>query len=82
MGVCGREAIAELQDMARYALRYVDGIDESDMRWMLVEAATRIMPEVSVGLGAYTADRLAERNIDVRLSISIGVSRRRARRAQ
>ena len=35
---------------------------------MLVEAATRIMPEVSVALGAYTADRLAERNIDVRLS--------------
>ena len=67
-GYAGVEAIAELQDMARYALRYVDSIDESDMRWMLVEAATRIMPEVSVGLGAYTADRLAERNIDVRLS--------------
>lgn len=67
-GYAGVEAIAELQDMARYALRYVDSIDVSDMRWMLVEAATRIMPEVSVGLGAYTADRLAERNIDVRLS--------------
>ena len=60
-GYAGVEAIAELQDMARYALRYVDSIDVSDMRWMLVEAATRIMPEVSVGLGAYTADRLAER---------------------
>ncbi len=67
-GYAGVEAIAELQDMARYALRYIDGVEESDMRWVLVEAATRIMPEVSVALGSYTADRLAERNIDVRLS--------------
>jgi NADH:ubiquinone reductase (H+-translocating) len=67
-GYAGVEAIAELQDMARYALRYIDGIDPSDMRWLLIEAATRIMPEVSVALGSYTADRLAERQIDVRLS--------------
>jgi NADH:ubiquinone reductase (H+-translocating) len=67
-GYAGVEAIAELQDMARYALRYIDGVDPSDMHWTLVEAANRIMPEVSVALGSYTADRLAERGIDVRLS--------------
>src|SRR5262249_22969206 len=59
--------IAELQDMARYATRYYDGIDPDDMRWVLVEAATRIMPEVSLGLSLYTVERLAERKIDVRL---------------
>jgi NADH dehydrogenase len=38
------------------------------MRWVLVEAASRIMPEVSVRLSAYTVDRLTERDIDVRLN--------------
>ena len=38
------------------------------MRWVLVEASNRILPEVSVSLSAYTADRLRERNIDVRLA--------------
>jgi NADH:ubiquinone reductase (H+-translocating) len=66
-GYAGVEAIAELEDMARYALRYVEGVDAKDMKWTLVEAADRIMPEVSVSLGAYTADRLVERGIDVRL---------------
>jgi NADH:quinone reductase (non-electrogenic) len=66
-GYAGVEAIAELQDMARYATRYYDGIRPDDMRWLLIEAADRIMPEVSIGLALYTVERLAERNIDVRL---------------
>ncbi len=67
-GYAGVEAMAELEDMARYATRYYEGIDPSDMRWVLVEAASRIMPEVSVRLSAYTVDRLHERDIDVRLN--------------
>jgi NADH dehydrogenase len=70
-GYAGVEALAELQDMARYATRYYDSITPGDMRWVLVEAADRIMPEVSVSLGAYTVDRLRERNIDVRLNTRI-----------
>lgn len=66
-GYAGVEALAELEDMARYACRYYPTISPADLRWVLVEAADRIMPEVSVGLSAYTADRLAERSIDVRL---------------
>jgi NADH dehydrogenase len=66
-GYAGVEAIAELQDMARYATRYYDGIEPDDMRWVLVEAATRIMPEVSLGLSLYTVERLVEHKIDVRL---------------
>ncbi len=53
--------------MARYATRYIDSIAVSDMRWVLIEAATRVMPEVSIQLSSYTVDRLRERNIDVRL---------------
>ena len=67
-GYAGVEAMAELEDMASYyARRYVSGVDPRDMRWYLVEAASQIMPEVSVKMSAYTADRLIERGIDVRL---------------
>jgi NADH dehydrogenase len=67
-GYAGVEALAELEDMARYALRYVPSVDPDEMRWILIEAASRIMPEVSVRLSAYTVDRLTERHIDVRLN--------------
>ncbi|PZS31383.1 MAG: NADH dehydrogenase FAD-containing subunit [Pseudonocardiales bacterium] len=67
-GYAGVEALAELEDMARYALRYTPNLTPADMRWVLVEAASRIMPEVSVRLSAYTVDRLLERDIDVRLN--------------
>jgi NADH dehydrogenase len=67
-GYAGIEAIAELEDMARYACRYYPNIAPTDMRWVLIEAADRVMPEVSVSLAAYTVDRLLERKIDVRLS--------------
>jgi NADH dehydrogenase len=67
-GYAGVEAMAELQDMAQYACRYFPEIDASEMRWVMIEAASRIMPEVSVRLSAYTVDRLTERNIDVRLN--------------
>jgi NADH dehydrogenase len=67
-GYAGVEAMAELEDMARYATRYTHGIEPADMRWVMVEAASRIMPEVSVRLSSYTVDRLVERDIDVRLN--------------
>jgi NADH:ubiquinone reductase (H+-translocating) len=67
-GYAGVEALAELEDMAAYyARRYVSAVKPTDMRWYLIEAASRIMPEVSVKMSAYTADRLTDRGIDVRL---------------
>jgi NADH:ubiquinone reductase (H+-translocating) len=70
-GYAGVEAMAELEDMARYACRYYADLRAEDMRWVMVEAASRIMPEVSVRLAAYTVDRLSERGIDVRLDTKL-----------
>jgi NADH dehydrogenase len=67
-GYAGIECIAELEDMARYACRYYPTVDADEMHWVMIEAADRVMPEVSVSLAAYTVDRLIERKIDVRLS--------------
>ena len=66
-GYAGIEALAEMDDMARDALRYYDELDPSDMRWVLVEATQRIMPEVDRDMGAYTVEQLRRRNMDLRL---------------
>lgn len=66
-GYAGVEALGELEDMARYASRYYHNIAPDDMRWILVEASGRILPEVGEEMGRYTVRELRKRNIDVRL---------------
>jgi NADH dehydrogenase len=66
-GYAGIEALAELEDMACYATRYYPGLSKGDMRFVLVEATGRILPEVGEDLGRYTVEQLRQRRIDVRL---------------
>ncbi|MEW1658224.1 NAD(P)/FAD-dependent oxidoreductase [Streptomyces sp. NPDC093707] len=66
-GYAGVEALAELEDMARYAVRYYHNVRSEDMKWILVEATDRILPEVGAAMGRYTVRELRARNIDVRL---------------
>ncbi|MEV6948342.1 NAD(P)/FAD-dependent oxidoreductase [Streptomyces sp. NPDC051172] len=66
-GFAGVEALGELEDMARYAARYYHNVRPEDMKWILVEASDRILPEVGEEMGRYTVTELRRRNIDVRL---------------
>ncbi|MEU6540861.1 NAD(P)/FAD-dependent oxidoreductase [Streptomyces sp. NPDC047000] len=66
-GYAGVEALAELEDMARYTTRYYRNVQPEDMRWILVEASDRILPEVGAALGRYTLAELRRRNIQVLL---------------
>jgi NADH:ubiquinone reductase (H+-translocating) len=66
-GYAGIEALAEMEDMVRDALRYYNELDVPDMRWVLVEATQRILPEVDRDMGAYTVEQLARRGMDIRL---------------
>ncbi len=66
-GYAGVEALAELEDMARYACRYYHNITADDLRFLLVEASDRILPEVGAEMGGYALRELRARNIDVRL---------------
>ncbi|MEU6114080.1 NAD(P)/FAD-dependent oxidoreductase [Streptomyces sp. NPDC047117] len=67
-GYAGVEALAELEDMARYAVRYYHNVRPEDMKWLLVEATGRILPEVGAEMGEYAVRELRGRNIDVRLN--------------
>ncbi|MFH9728360.1 NAD(P)/FAD-dependent oxidoreductase [Streptomyces sp. NPDC017254] len=66
-GYAGVEALAELEDMARYTSRYYHNVKPEDLRWILVEASDRILPEVGAEMGRYAIRELRGRNIDVRL---------------
>ncbi|MGW8061955.1 NAD(P)/FAD-dependent oxidoreductase [Streptomyces ziwulingensis] len=66
-GYAGVEALGELEDMARYAARYYHNVTPDDMKWILVEASDRVLPEVGEELGRYTVTELRRRSIDVRL---------------
>lgn len=67
-GFAGVEAMAELEDLLRYATRYLHRVQPSDLRFALVEASDRILPEVGEEMGRWTVEALRERGIDVRLS--------------
>ncbi|WP_329107422.1 NAD(P)/FAD-dependent oxidoreductase [Micromonospora sp. NBC_01699] len=66
-GYAGIEALAEMEDMARDALKYYPELSAEDMRWVLVEATLRVLPEVDRDMGAYTVQQLLKRKMDIRL---------------
>jgi NADH:ubiquinone reductase (H+-translocating) len=66
-GYAGVEAIGELEDLSRDALENYPDLKPADMRWVLVEAAGRILPELSEDLASYAQERLRERGIEVAL---------------
>lgn len=66
-GFAGAEALAEAQDMVRDTLRYYPDLHASDVRFVLIEAMGRILPEVGEELGRYALDQLRERGIEVKL---------------
>lgn len=70
-GYAGIEALAELEDMARDACKNYRDIEPADMRWVMVEATGRILPEVSESLSLYTVEQLRHRGIEVLLETRV-----------
>ncbi|GAB2606589.1 NAD(P)/FAD-dependent oxidoreductase [Pseudactinotalea suaedae] len=67
-GFAGIEALGEVEDMARTACRDFDSIRPEDMRFVLVEAMGRILPEVGEELGGYAIEQLRSRGIELKLN--------------
>lgn len=67
-GYAGVEALAELEDLARDATAYYRHVGAGELRFVLVEASDRILPEVGADMGEYTVRQLSERGIDIRLT--------------
>jgi NADH dehydrogenase len=70
-GYAGVEALAELSDMVRDALRYYPTLRGLTHRWVLVDAAPKILPEIPRRLGEYAARLLARRGVDIRVNTTL-----------
>jgi NADH:ubiquinone reductase (H+-translocating) len=66
-GYAGIEALGELEDLATEACRYYRTVRREDMRWVLVEAADGILPELGPKLGDHALERLRRRGVEVHL---------------
>jgi NADH dehydrogenase len=67
-GYAGIEALAEMEDMVRDAVRrYYPELKVDQLHWVLVEATNRVLPEVDPDMGAYAVQQLLKRKLDIRL---------------
>jgi NADH dehydrogenase len=70
-GYAGVEALAELSDLLRDTVRYYPRLRGLRQRWVLVDAAPKILPEIPSRLGDYAARELWKRGVDIRVSTTL-----------
>jgi len=70
-GFAGAETIGEVEDLARDAAKYYKTVSREDMRFVLVDAADKILPEVGPKLGLYGKEHLESRGVEIYLSTSM-----------
>ncbi len=70
-GYAGVEALAELSDLAEDALDYYPRLRSTPRRWVLVDAAARILPEIPHRLGDYAAEELRSRGVEIHVGTTL-----------
>jgi NADH:quinone reductase (non-electrogenic) len=70
-GYAGVEALAELNDLAHAALRFYPTLEEAPQRWVLVDAAPKILPEIPRRLGEYAARHLERRGVEIHVETTL-----------
>jgi NADH dehydrogenase len=67
-GYAGVEALAELADLVEDAARYYPRLRDVPRRWVLVDAAPKILPEIPSRLGDYAARELEQRGVEIHVN--------------
>jgi NADH dehydrogenase len=70
-GYAGLEALAELQDFAADAMESYPRARLHGMRWILVEATDRVLPEIDEKLADYAVRELRGRGIEIRMGTTL-----------
>jgi NADH dehydrogenase len=70
-GYAGVEALAELSDLVRDAMRLYPELPRPRARWVLVDAAPKILPEIPSRLGEYAAKQLSGRSVEIHTSTTL-----------
>jgi NADH dehydrogenase len=74
-GYAGVEALAELADLAQDAMRYYPELRDVPRRWVLVDAAPKILSEIPRRLGEYAARELTERGVEIHVGTTLESAR-------
>jgi NADH:ubiquinone reductase (H+-translocating) len=76
-GFAGVETIASLNDFVREALKFYPNLHKDVLRVVLVHPGPVILPELGEKLGAYAQEKLAARQVEIRVNTRVtGVSAR------
>ncbi len=67
-GYAGVEALGELSDLVRDARRHYPSLRDVPSRWVLVDAAPKILPEIPTRLGDYAAAQLTRRGVEIKVN--------------
>src|SRR3954466_3366753 len=70
-GYAGLEGLAELQDFAADAIERYPRCRTQGMRWILVEATDRVMPEISPDLAEFAVRELRGRGIEIKTNTTL-----------
>lgn len=70
-GYAGLEGLAELQDLAADVMDLYPRCAVTGMRWILVEANDRVMPEISAKLADFAVRELRYRGIEIRTNTTL-----------
>ena len=70
-GYAGVEALAELHDLSHAALRFYPALQQVRQRWVLVDAADKILPEIPSRLGEYAARYLEQLGVEIHVSTTL-----------
>jgi NADH:ubiquinone reductase (H+-translocating) len=70
-GYAGVEALAELHDLSHAALRFYPTLRNVPQRWVLVDAAPKILPEIPRRLGEYAARHLEKQGVEIHVSTTL-----------
>ena len=70
-GYAGVEALAELSDLVSDAMRHYPELQGRAQRWVLVDAAPKILPEIPSRLGDYAAEQLTKRGIEIHVGTTL-----------
>jgi NADH dehydrogenase len=70
-GYAGLEGLAELQDFAADVIDLYPRCRTQGMRWILVEARDRVMPEIPADLAEFATRELRGRGIEIRLGTTL-----------
>jgi len=70
-GYAGLEGLAELQDFAADVMDLYPRCADTGMRWILVEATDRVMPEIGRKLADFAVHELRFRGIEIRTNTTL-----------